>query len=92
MGPSANAGKNVSAPTITTVPTSRPTKRPPSVGSVPLVTGTRFFAARLPATASSGSRNRNRPMIIASPMVRLYQGVLALMPANALPLLPVPLV
>ena len=31
-------------------------------------------------------------MIIARPIVRLYQGVFAVMPANALPLLPVPLV
>jgi hypothetical protein len=29
---------------------------------------------------------------MAKPMVTLYQGVFALMPANALPLLPVPLV
>ena len=51
-----------------------------------------FFAARLPAAASSGIRNRNRPISIARPSVRLYQGVLTLMPAKALPLLPVPLV
>ena len=33
-----------------------------------------------------------RPISIANPMVMLYQGVLALMPAKALPLFPVPLV
>ena len=64
----------------------------PCVGNVPLVTGIAFLAARLPAAASSGSRNRKRPTSIASPSVRLYQGVFAVMPANALPLLPVPLV
>ena len=53
--------------------------------------GTFFFAARLPAAASSGIRNRNRPIHMASPIVRLYQGVFALIPAKALPLLPVPL-
>ena len=55
------------------------------------VDGTFFLAARLPAAASRGIRNRNRPISMASPIVRLYQGVLALMPAKALPLLPVPL-
>ena len=77
---------------MTTVPTSRPTNSGPCVGNVPLVAGIFFFAARLPAAASSGIRNRNRPISMASPSVRLYQGVLALMPAKALPLLPVPLV
>ena len=62
IGPSDSAGKNVSAPTMTTVPTSRPTNSGPCVGSVPLVTGICFLAARLPAAASSGSRNRNRPI------------------------------
>ena len=51
-----------------------------------------LLAARLPAAASSGIRNRKRPISMARPRVRLYQGVLALRPANALPLLPVPLV
>ena len=51
-----------------------------------------FLAARLPATASSGMMNRKRPISIARPSVRLYQGVLRVMPAKALPLLPVPLV
>ena len=59
---------------------------------MPLVTGICFLAARLPATASSGSRKRKRPISIARPIVRLYQGVFAVMPAKALPLLPVPLV
>ncbi len=56
------------------------------------LTGTFFFAARLPAAASSGIRNRNRPINCASPSVRSYQGVFTVIPANALPLLPVLLV
>ena len=39
--------------------------------------------------AMIGTIMKNRPMSVASAMVVLYQGVLALMPANALPLLPV---
>ena len=35
--------------------------------------------------------NRNRPTSMSSPMVKLYQGVFALIPAKALPLLPAPL-
>ena len=35
--------------------------------------------------------NRNLPTSMSRPMVRLYQGVLALIPAKALPLLPAPL-
>src|SRR5258708_37390049 len=75
-----------------TVPTSSPTNSGPWVGKVPLVTGTFFLAARLPATARIGIRNRKRPMSCANPSVRLYHGVLTLIPANALPLLPVLLV
>src|SRR5262249_57315133 len=64
----------------------------PCVGSVPAVTGINFFAARLPAMANAGIMNRNLAISISMPIVRLYQGVLALIPANALPLLPAPLV
>ncbi len=53
--------------------------------------GTAFFIARLPATANMGIMIRKRPISIANPIVRLYQGVLALIPAKALPLFPVPL-
>ena len=77
---------------MTTVLISRPTKSGPWVGKVPLVAGTLFLAARLPAAASIGMMIRNLPMRIARPIVRLYQGVLALMPANELPLLAAPLV
>src|SRR5580704_13394890 len=87
MGLSDRAGKNVRALTITTVPTSRPTNNGPCVGSVPLVAGMRFFAARLPAAASSGMINRKRPTSMVIPPARLYHGEFPLMPPNALPLL-----
>src|SRR5450631_1078431 len=91
MGPSASAGKNVKAPTKTTVPTSRPTNKGPCVGSVPAVSASFFLLARLPAAASNGIRNRNRPSNIAIPSVKLYHGVFGLSPPKALPLLPVAL-
>src|ERR1700682_1340242 len=74
-----------------TVPTSRMTNSEPFVGNVPLVTGINFLEARLPAIARAGMMKRNLPTNISRPIVRLYQGVLALIPAKALPLLPAPL-
>src|ERR1700681_3349055 len=74
-----------------TVPTSRITNRDPFVGKVPLVTGISFFAARLPAIAKAGIMKKNLPTSMSRPIVRLYQGVLALIPAKALPLFPAPL-
>src|ERR1022692_1265467 len=74
-----------------TVPISRMTNREPFVGNVPLVTGINFFEARLPAIASAGMMKRNLPTSISRPIDKLYQGVLALIPAKALPLFPAPL-
>src|ERR1039457_627169 len=74
-----------------TLPISKTTKSVPLVGNVPLVTGTSFFLARLPAMAKAGIIKRNLPTSMSRPMVRLYQGVLALIPAKALPLFPAPL-
>ena len=59
-------------------------------GKVPSDGGTAFLRARLPASASIGMITMKRPRSIASPIVVLYQGVLADRPANADPLLPVP--
>src|ERR1022692_2879493 len=73
------------------VPINRTTNRVPFVGNVPLVTGMSFFAARLPAIARAGIMKRNLPTSMSRPIVRLYQGVLALIPAKALPLFPAPL-
>src|ERR1700686_4528206 len=75
-----------------TVPTSRITNSEPLVGSVPLVTGISFLAARLPAIARAGMMNKNLEINMSRPIVRLYQGVLALIPGNALPLFPAALV
>ena len=58
MGPRASAGKNVSAPMRMTVPTSKAMNIGVSVGSVPALAGTIFFAARDPAIASGGILNK----------------------------------
>src|SRR5215510_13697252 len=92
MGPNESAGKYVSAPTMMMVPTRRMTNSEPWVGNVPLVTGISFFAARLPAIARAGIMKRNLAISMSIPRVKLYQGVLALIPAKALPLFPAPLV
>ncbi len=82
-----------SAPTMTTVPTSRPTNSGPCVGNVPLVIGIAFLAARLPAAASERNEEQEAAdqhgEADASGCTRACWRV---MPANALPLLPVPLV
>jgi len=57
---------------------------------VPDDSGTCTFFASAPAIAKSGMIIKKRPMSIAKPMVTLYQGVLAVMPAKAEPLFPVP--
>ena len=90
MGPNERAGKKVNAPTIRTVPTRRPEKSGPDTGKLPLVAAARFLRPRLPASASAGMIMMKRPTSIAMPMVVLYQYVLAVRPAKALPLLPVP--
>ena len=89
MGPRLMAGKKVRAPTMMTVPMSSSVKVTPETGKLPALTGTVFLAPRLPARASTGTMSKKRPMSIASPRVRLYQGVLADRPAKALPLLPI---
>ena len=43
IGPSAYAGKNVSAPTMMITPMSKAEKSGPSVGKVPAPAGTIFF-------------------------------------------------
>ena len=54
IGPSARAGKNVSAPTTSTVAISSTTNSGVWVGSVPAPAGTCFLAASEPAIASAG--------------------------------------
>ena len=62
----------------------------PVTGKVPALAGTIFFCASEPASAMIGTIMKNRPSSMAKPSVVLYQGVLALRPAKALPLLPAP--
>src|SRR6266478_696788 len=61
IGPRLRAGKNVSAPTIKMVETSKPANRPPVTGKVPADSGTAFFLAKLPAMASTGMIMKNLP-------------------------------
>ena len=72
-----------------TTPTRRPAKVGVSVGNVPEEAGAAVFLASAPAIPSNGTIIMKRPINIASPSVVLYQGVLAVRPANAEPLLPV---
>src|SRR6202171_49759 len=54
IGPSASAGKKVSAPTIRTTPISNPVKSGVPVGKVPALAGTIFFLTIDPARARDG--------------------------------------
>ena len=76
----SRAGKNVSAPTIKIVETSKPANRPPVTGNVPADSGTVFFLARLPAMASIGIIMKNRPSSCAAAVVVLYHIVFAFRP------------
>ena len=71
IGPSASAGTNVNAPTISTTPTSKVMNSGVCVGSVPAVTAVAFFAARLPASASTGIISQYRDAHIAMPSAML---------------------
>src|SRR5450759_2156603 len=88
IGPRESAGKNVSAPTSRTVPTSSVVKSGPETGKVPALDATRFLRASEPASARIGTIMAKRPNSVARPSVALYHGVLAPIPAKALPLLP----
>jgi hypothetical protein len=61
----------------------------PFTGKVPALGGEACLPASDPASAMMGTIMRKRPMSMARPSVVLYQGVLAVRPAKALPLLPV---
>ena len=89
MGLSASTGRKFNAPMSSTVPMSRMTKVPPDTGNVPTLGGAIFFCTSEPASAMMGTIIRKRPMSMAKPSVVVYQGVFAVRPAKALPLLPV---
>src|SRR4029453_11189113 len=88
MGPSDNAGKKVSAPTIITTLTKSTVKRIPFVGKVPRLAGTTFLPTKEPAIAKAGTIIKKRPERIVIPRLTLYKGVLPFKPAKAEPLLP----
>ena len=71
IGPSASAGKKVSAPTSTITPISKTTNSGVCVGSVPGPAGTSFFSASEPAIASVGIASQKRAKNIARPPVEL---------------------
>jgi hypothetical protein len=87
IGPKASAGMNVRAPTMNTVPMSRPTKRGVCVANVPGLTGITFFRANEPAMARTGTTNQNLDSHMTIPPSTLWKGTFALKPANAEPLL-----
>src|SRR5262249_19848470 len=87
-GPRGRPGKYSSPPTIRITPNSSATNSGPLVGNVPADGGTRFLAAMDPAMAITGTSQPKRQISIVMPMVASNQGVLALRPAKALPLLP----
>ena len=73
-----------------TVPMSRMMKVQPSTGNEPRTGGHEFLGRERPGDGHDGHDHEEASdQRIAMAMVVLYQGVLALMPANALPLLPV---
>jgi hypothetical protein len=87
MGPSATAGKNVKAPTMTTTPMTSTTNSGVLVGNVPADGGTCFLRTTEPARARVGIMRKNRPKSIVIANVVLSHDVLAFSPANAEPLL-----
>src|ERR1700683_2668838 len=83
IGPSASAGKKVRPPMIRITPTTRPTNRPPVVGSVPADGGIDFLPAKDPASAIAGTIMKKRPTNIEQARVRVEKKVLPVMPPTA---------
>src|SRR3982074_1566014 len=89
IGPSASAGKKVRPPIIRMTPTTRPTNRPPVVGSVPADGGIDFLPASEPASGRAGTIRRKRREKSELASVKLKKKVLRERRAKAEPLLPV---
>src|SRR6476646_4055067 len=87
-GPRLSAGKKVRAPTIRMTPSKSKVNNGVVTGNVPTEGGTYFFWARLPAMASMGMIMKKRPTSMVMAPAVLYQGVFAVKPAKADPLLP----
>src|SRR6201986_900505 len=87
IGPSASAGRKVSAPTTTTTQASKVTNSGVCVGNVPADGGTWRLAASEPAMARMAMASRKRDRYMHTPSSTFQNGVLADRPPNALPLL-----
>ena len=77
---------NDRAPTRSTVPSSIPANVRLSVRSVPVVSGTRFFTASDPASASGSTSAGNRPSSRTTPVAMFQAGLLSASPSNPDPL------
>ena len=88
MGPNANTGKKLNAPTIRTIKISRNTNIVFVVESVPAVVAIFFFSARFPEIASVPMIGKNRANNITNPNNRFKNIVFPLKPAKAEPLFP----
>lgn len=88
MGPNANAGKKLNAPTSRTIKISRNTNIVFVVESVPAVVAIFFFSARFPEIASVPMIGKNRANNITNPNNRFKNIVFPLKPAKAEPLFP----
>ena len=88
IGPSARAGKKLSAPTMMTTPISQAMKSGVCVGSVPAPAGTFFLRASEPAMASAGTGQPVAAEEHGDAQAQCCRtGVFAPSPAKALPLL-----
>ena len=67
IGPSANTGKNVKAPTTSTTITSKITKSTLVLGNAADVIGTFPFLAKAPAIARAGIITANLPISMPNP-------------------------
>ena len=92
IGPRDSAGKKVRAPTMITTPTSSTVNSGPLVGNVPSPAGTVFLPTIEPGDGQHGNDHQEAAGQHVRASVMFHQGVLALSPAKAEPLLPAPLV
>ena len=90
IGPSASAGQEVQRADQQHRAEQQDDERAAGTGKRARAGRRDFFCTSEPASAMIGTIIRKRPINMARPRVVLYQGVLAVRPAKALPLLPVP--
>ena len=87
MGPRANAGKKLNAATINITANTIMPNVEVSVLSVPALSGTYFFFARIPAIATGPIMGKNLASNITVPQAIFQKGVLSPRPSKPLPLL-----